>query len=217
MNAIGIAYVLGAIHDGCLVHRRNAKRYDIEFYQKNKEWLENSVLKRLARNFGTTTSVKGPRNGCYYLRFGNKHLYHLLEEQQRDGLPEVVENGDTKTKLAFIAGFFDAEGYCPHVEKYLAGERRRKKIPPQISMSQNMNSTKCKLLEDIRDVLEQSGVKCSKVTGPTKRSVSKKPEFRFCIYGRKNISKFFELVQPEHPEKRKRLLMLSSCSLNPKL
>ena len=54
-----IAYLSGAIHDGCLVKRKTRKRYDVQFYQKNKEWLEKSVQKRL-QSFGIKTLIQGP-------------------------------------------------------------------------------------------------------------------------------------------------------------
>lgn len=193
-----IAYLSGAIHDGCLVKRKTIKRYDIQFYQKNQEWLKKSVLVRLQR-LGIETYIRGPRKNTYFLKFGNKRLYKTLEKYMNE-IPYTL-----KFQLVFIRGFWDAEGSCPHVEKYLNGKRSRKKIPPQIGFHQNGNYA---ILRDIRKVLMNLGIECGKISGPISRPVNKKPEFRFFIYSVKRIKKFFELIKPEHPEKRKRLLLL---------
>ncbi len=204
-----IAYLAGAIHDGCLVKRKIQNKYDIQFYQKQKEYLENSILSRLQK-LGITTKIRGPYKSCYFLKFGNKFLYKVLEKEINK-LPENIEQ-----KLLFVRGFWDAEGSCPHVEKYLNGERKRKKIPPQIGFHQNGNR---EILETIRNFLVECGISCSKIDGPIYRLVNKKPEFRFFIYSTGRIKQFLELVKPEHSEKLMRLKLLienvksSNCKL----
>ena len=112
---------------------------------------------------------------------------------------------DRELQKLFIRGFWDAEGSCPHVEKYLKGERKRKKIPPQIGFHQNGDKT---LLEEIRKNLIGAGIKCSELDGPLHRPVNKKPEFRFFIYSVKRVRRFYELIKPEHPEKKMRIMLL---------
>lgn len=193
-----LAYLSGAIHDGCLVKRKTVKRFDIQFYQKNSEWLEKSILKRL-KKFGINTKIRGPRKNVYYLKFGNKWLYKEIEKR----MYSIPKN---KTlQLLFIRGFWDAEGSCPHVERYMTNETKRKKIPPQIGFHQNGRKD---ILVGIREALIKTGIMCSKIEGPIKRDVNKKPEFRFFIYSVGRIKKFFDLIQPEHSEKRKRLILL---------
>ena len=201
MDQTALSYLSGAIGDGCLVKRSNIKRYDIQFYQKNKEWLEKSVLNRLLK-LGITTKMRGPYKSCWYLKFGNKQLYQWLEANQLK-----LPSGDRESKVLFVRGFWDAEGSCPHVEKYLAGERKRKKIPPQVGFHQNGHD-KVELLNSVRSFLIENGIECSKLEGPFYREQSNKPEFRFWVYGRKRIAKFISLIQPEHPEKRNRLELL---------
>lgn len=196
--AKNIAYLSGAIHDGCLVKRKTVQRYDLQFYQKNKSWLENSILQRLSR-LGIETPIRGPYKNSYYLKFGNKWLYKTLE-----GLIDTVPQ-EPELKFLFIRGFWDAEGSCPHVEKYLNGERKRKKIPPQVGFHQNGTS---ELLEQIRKALINEGIKCSKIDGPLKRPVNKKPEYRFFIYSSGRIKQFLDLIKPEHSEKNMRLNLL---------
>jgi hypothetical protein len=194
----GIAYLSGAIHDGCLVKRKTTTRYDIQFYQKNRTWLRESILERLNK-LGIDTPIRGPWKNCYFLKFGCKWLYKELDNRMNK-LPK-----DKDMQIEFIRGFWDAEGSCPHVEKYLNGERKRGKIPPQIGFHQN--GTK-ELLNEIRETLISYGTNCSKLEGPILRPVNKKPEYRFFIYSVKRIKYFFNLVQPEHPDKRKRLILM---------
>ena len=193
-----LSFLSGAIHDGCLVKRTTRKAYDMQFYQKNREWLEKSVLKRL-EILGIRTPIRGPYKSCYYLKFGNKLLYTELKCRV-DKLPK-----SRKLQKLFIRGFWDAEGSCPHVEEYLAGRRKRARIPLQIGFHQN--GTKA-LLEEIRQSLERFGIQCSRVEGPISRPVNKKPEFRFFVYSVNRIRKFMEMIKPEHPEKSKRLKLL---------
>lgn len=193
-----MAYLSGAIHDGCLVKRKTTKRYDIQYYQKNSGWLRNSISNRLEK-MKISTPIRGPWKNSYYLKFGNKWLYKELEKR-KEMMPE-----NNELQILFIRGFWDAEGSCPHVEKYLNGERKRGKIPPQIGFHQNGSK---KLLEKVRSVLIKNGVNCSKIEGPFDRPVNKKPEYRFFIYSVGRIRKFLEIVQPEHPEKKKRLVLL---------
>lgn len=194
-----IAYLLGAIHDGCLVKRRTTKRYDIQFFQKNKKWLEESILRRL-KNFGIETKIQGPRKNVYFLKFGNKELYKLLENKK-------LETENPEFMRIFVRGFWDAEGSCPHVEKYLSGERKRKKIPPQIGFHQN-GFENLNLLKQLKEFLEKNSIECGKITGPFFREQSNKPEFRFFFYGRKRAKRFLDFIQPEHPDKRMRLNLL---------
>ena len=194
-----LAYLSGAIFDGSLI-KRTTKRYDIQFYQKNKAWLNNSVLTRL-KKFGINTKIRGPYKGCFYLKFGNKELYKKLETNN------PLNNGSKKEIILFIRGFWDAEGSCPHVEKYLSGKRKRKKIPSQIGFHQN-GEENVDLLQKIRRFLQQEGIKCGKLSGPFYRNQSNKPEFKFYIYGQKRIMNFLEIIQPEHPEKHMRLILL---------
>ena len=191
-----LAYLAGAISDGCLVKRKIQNRYDIQFYQKNRGWLENSIIPRI-REFGSNPKIYGPYKNCYYLKFGNKKLYKNLERQK------IMDEADKKLKIIFIRAFWDAEGSCPHVEKYLAGERKRNKIPPQIGFHQN-GFDKVNLLEKMKLFIESNGIKCSKLEGPFFRMQSNKPEFRFWIYGKHRIKSFIEIFQPEHPDKKYR-------------
>ncbi len=173
-------------------------RYDIQFYQKNREWIENSIIRRL-NGLGIETPIRGPWKKCYYLKFGNKMLYKTLEKYM-DTVPK-----NPRFQISFIRGFWDTEGSCPHVEKYLAGERKRNKIPPQIGFHQNGTS---ELLVEVRGILMKYGIQCSKISGPISRPVNKKPEFRFFIYSTNRIRKFSMLIKPEHPEKANRLTLL---------
>lgn len=192
-----LAYLSGAVHDGCLVKRTTRTGYDIQFYQKNREWLEKSILPRL-ESLDITTPIRGPWKTCFYLKFGNKKLYKTLE-QTMNTLPT-----EPRLQIAFIRGFWDTEGSCPHVEKYLLGQRKRR-IPPQIGFHQNGSD---QLLTEVRNALERFGIECSAMSGPLSRPVNKKPEYRFFIYSVNRIRKFSELIQPEHPDKKKRIALL---------
>ena len=192
-------YLVGAIHDGCLVKRRREKKYEIQFYQKCKEWLENSVLPRIERVINKKPKIKGPRKGVYYIKFSCKNLYVVIEKFLNN--PYEILNLDNNSQIAFVRGFFDAEGYVPNSWK------KRKKY--QIGFSQSGEKIP-EVLEVVRIILERLGIKCGKYSIKPPKNFGKLKEYSFLVCGKDDVKRFFEIVRPEHPFKSFNLRKLLS-------
>ena len=110
-----VAYLLGALGDGgCyyLRYRGGRTEYRCVWTQKDCEWLLNSVIPRLnvvAEYFGVKSKIRliEGKTRCE-VRVSSKVLYTVLIGYMKN-LADLVLS-DEKAALAWLAGFYDAEG-----------------------------------------------------------------------------------------------------------
>ena len=143
------AYILGAIRDGYL----DEKQYLVSISQKNREWLE--FLKQMIKEtFEVDSKIRQFRNAFELRIFSKKFFTHLKSFgiQNSSTMPaRILQNKELW--VPYISGFFDAEGYCTSPETF------RKTGKKKISFHQNDKES----LEFIKSVLEQFGIKTSKI------------------------------------------------------
>ncbi len=168
-----IAYLHGALHDG-YVYTGKRKGEVAVITQKNREWLEH--LRRIIKQLEANSWIFQQRD------------IHVLETK----LPELLRpiNVSTLSKkdgLAYVAGFFDAEGGVPHDIKK----------PLYIQFVQKNKNE----LDDVVTILEKCDVKCGIIHQYDKKTGC----WRFFIR-RESHLRFIKLVKSEHPEKKRRLL-----------
>src|SRR3989338_9814036 len=95
-----IPYLHGALHDG-YVYRGKQKGEVAVITQKNREWLER--LRQIIAVLESNSWIFQQRN------------IHVLETKLPELLKPIdVSNLNRKCALAYVAGFFDAEGGLPH-------------------------------------------------------------------------------------------------------
>ncbi|MFH1630801.1 MAG: LAGLIDADG family homing endonuclease [Candidatus Aenigmatarchaeota archaeon] len=167
-----IAYLHGALHDG-YVYVGKRKGEVAVITQKNREWLERlrSIIKQLESNSWI---------------FRQRDI-HVLETKLPELLKSIdVKSFDNKCSLAYVTGFFDAEGGVPHDTTK----------PLYIQFVQK----KRQKLNDIVKILEENNVKCGKLHQYDKKSGC----WRFFVR-RESHRKFIELILSRHPEKQQRL------------
>ena len=168
-----IAYLHGALHDG-YVYRGKQKGEVAVITQKNREWLER--LRQIIAILESNSWIFQQRN------------IHVLETK----LPELLKPIDVSTLnrkqgLAYVAGFFDAEGGIPHdIKKFFYVQFVQKKREK---------------LDEIVAILEKSGIRCGKVHQYDKKTGC----WRFFI-SRESHLRFIKLIKSKHPEKQTRLL-----------
>ncbi len=182
------AYLLGALGDAYLDYKRN----ELQFYQKNKEWLE-----RINEVLYVISGVKGKifKRDVYLLRKRSKHLFQKLKAL----LKAPKQHGEY-----FVAGLFDSEGSI-----YLS---TKSKIPV-IDITQSEKG-----LGDLkysRAVLSKCGIK-SFLNGPYKHWNSKKQTYHLRIYG-KNCVLFGSRIPIIHPDKVKRFITFVKETVDPEL
>jgi LAGLIDADG-like domain len=168
-----IAYLHGALHDG-YIYTGKTKGEVAVITQKNREWLEH--LRLIIKKLESNSWIFQQRN------------IHVLETK----LPDLLHPIDVKILgkddgLAYVAGFFDAEGGIPHDIKkpfYIQFVQKEKRE-----------------LEEVVNILEKHGVRCGIIHQYDKKSGC----WRFFVK-RESHLKFIKIIKSEHPEKKKRLV-----------
>ncbi len=153
----------------------------MQFYQKNKQWLEqiNEILYEMIGERGTIS-----KRDVYLLRKKSKKLFLRINEI----LSEPIEHREE-----FIAGLFDSEGSV-----YLS---TKSKIPV-VDITQSEKGYH--LLVRAKTFLEGIGIKTF-LNGPYKHWNSKMKTYHLRAYG-KESRLFFSVIPMKHPEKKKRFV-----------
>lgn len=167
------AYLRGALGDAYLDFKRN----ELQFYQKNREWLNiiNEILLDLIGEKGSIT-----KRDVFLLRKKSKKLFIELRR---------ILAEDVSSSKDFVAGLFDSEGSI-----YLSS---KSKIPV-LDITQAEKGKQ--LLELSKVILESLGVRAF-LNGPYKHWNSKMPTYHLRVYGKENCLKFLGDIPIKHPEK----------------
>jgi len=164
------AYLHGAMHDATL---NKGKR--VRFGQKYPEWLE--TLKNLLCLAGS--------NSWIYKEGKDRNLY-ILETVCKDldfsFNPEVLSTKGEK--IAYIRGFFDAEGGIPHNNGEFYIQLVQKNL---------------KKMETIKNILKELGINCGKIHNP---SVRVDPDYWRLFISRKSHKDFASIIGSWHPVKK---------------
>ena len=175
-------FLLGALRDGSLIHYENV--YEIEFAQKQKKWLQNSIVPRLQKVFGSKLKIMLRKNKNYVVRKRSVALYSILNyftnfaKTKYKYTPEIVLNLPFSLQKYYIAGFYDADG---------------NKDPKEIIFYQQWwNRKNCLPLDDIQIMLNKIDVKSNFEI----KSRNNDYLFKLHITDRKG---FLEEIPIEHP------------------
>lgn len=164
------AYLQGALHDGTY----NKYHRTFRFVQKEREWLE-----RLQSLF----SILGIKSWIY--REGKMRSLFALETSA-PFLKIYFDPKFLKTdgeKIAYIRGYFDAEGGIPHNGKFFYLQFAQKNFPD---------------ITALHFIVRELGIDCGIIHNP---SITKDPHYwRFYIL-RNSHQKFLELIGSWHPRK----------------
>lgn len=198
-----IAYIIGALRDGCFTKNEKYYVYRIRIYQKNKEWLEK-VSDIFYNAFGKIPTIKhDKRDNVWCLILDSKSIFQKLVKisefpgnQRTWKLPKFISEASEEIKKEYIRGFFDAEGGVPHIEKK---EQEQKNI--RIYFSQVSEEA----LIELKRLIEEFGIKCGKVSGPYFKKGFENPTYGLRIHGISEVAKFSMIIGSLHPEKILRL------------
>lgn len=175
-----LAFILGAMEDGCLTKRENIGDFTIEFDQKNKEWLEK-VSDCFQEVFGKTSSIKATKRGFFRLRIHSREIFEGLEKLMKQRV-SLINNSSFECKVNFLRGVFDSESSV-HPNRFV------------IAIS-NKNT---KLLSFCKELLNQFDIR----TGSICRS--NKDVFEICIFGKEKLMKFRNAIGFSHPHRKQKL------------
>jgi len=178
-----VAYLFGALHDGYIYTGKSKGKVAV-FTQKERGWLEN--IKKMIASYGKSAWI-----------FKQRQIF-ILETK----FAELFKTYDFDTfteeeKLAFISGFFDAEGGIPMDPKAARAYIQFVQKKPEI-------------LRKIKDCLEEKRINCGILHMYDK--------------GRSNCWRFFvrtnsllrciAILNSRHPSKIRRLEIMKTCLEN---
>lgn len=165
------AYLQGALHDGTY----NARRKTHRFSQANIDWLQ--VLQRLLEELGYRAWIykEGKSRGVYVLETSAKFLTIDFDPAQL---------ASTEERIAYIRGFFDAEGGMPKNISSRFYIQMVQKNQPKLAW--------------IRLALEDMNISCGLIHTPSKRVDPN--YFRFFVSAR-SYKDFIEKIGSWHPRK----------------
>ncbi len=164
------AYLHGAMHDAT---PNKGKR--VRFGQKYPEWLE--TLKDLLCLVGSNSWIykEGKDRNLYILETVCKDLDFTFN-------PKVLSTkGD---KIAYIRGFFDAEGGVPHNNGKFYIQLAQKDF---------------RKMEIIKNILIDLGISCGKIHNP---SIRVDPDYWRIFISRKSHKEFASIIGSWHPIKK---------------
>ena len=173
-------YILGAMGDAYF----DAKRAEIQFYQKNREWLEH-INDLLFACFGVRGKIF--KRDVFLLRKRNKRMALRITQLQQ----ELIRDGRN-----FVAGLFDAEGSV-----YLSSKSRI----PVFDITQADKGLKNLLFA--KEVLEREGIKCF-LNGPYRNRHGKLMQYHLRAYGKRNCGLLVLRIGLKHPEKLEKINLL---------
>ena len=169
------AYLFGALHDGTF----NKKHKTSRIAQSNKHWLVllQKVLKKLGHNAwiyaeGKDRTVSVIETTAPFLQNNVQPCQLVTAEEQ----------------IAYIRGYFDAEGGIPKDNKHWM----------YIQLSQKNYDE----LAQIVVILESLGVHCGKIHNPSKKV---DPEYWRFFISRRSHDDFIKIIGSWHPRKMKLL------------
>ncbi|MBU0899007.1 MAG: hypothetical protein KKB03_03480 [Nanoarchaeota archaeon] len=201
------AYFLGALRDGCFIENKNNYIYRIRIYQKNRRWIEklSEIAEKLFNKKPLINIDK--RSGVWDLMINSKEIYNNIinisdfpGKQEKWNTPKLVLNNNIHVQKEYIKGFFDSEGGIPHVDKNYVE-------PKNIRIHFTQANKKC--LEELKTMIQKFDIKPGKICGPYYKKGYKSPIYRLHIHGIKQVKLFSEKIGSLHPEKQKRLFIVS--------
>lgn len=196
-------YVLGALlGDGCLYNWQVTKHYTILVGDRK---FANKYANMVTECSGTKTRAYIDRSkNIWFVRTNNFNLYSFFKKCREDiqYLKELTLEGDRKSALLFIEGFFDAEG-CVKVVK----EKRRKTA----KICLDITNTNFEFLELVRKLLEEHlniEARYSIQKGQIGEDGSRrKRAYHLRIYKKEFIRRFFEEISTAKLSLKKARLM----------
>ncbi len=180
-----LAYLVGALRDGCLVtFSGNPNHFGVIFTQEScPEWFSMTVIPKLEKLFGVKPKLR------YEIQIYSKPIFRFFERlfdhppgnQTEWKTPKIIKCAPIELQLAYIQGFFDAEGmYTKN---------------GYIGFAQNNIES----LKFIKSILESQGIKCGKVRRSRNNHI-------FTITNRNGVERFIKIIGSQHPEKRKKFI-----------
>lgn len=173
-KAIALAYLAGAYHDGTY----NVHHHTVRFSQKEIEWL--GFLQVLLNKLGQRSWI--------YKEGKSRNVWALETAMSSPFDTSPFQFHTTAEKIAYIRGYFDAEGGIPSRHTYRFYIQFCQKNRQELS--------------EVRKILEDLRIVCGKIHNPS--HVKDPGYFRFYISSQ-SWERYINLIGSWHPRKQSSL------------
>lgn len=201
-NDESLAYLLGAMRDGSVYYDKASRNYFTMYYQKHREWLEDSISPRMEKLFDKEGKIEEYKSGHFRLKVSSKELYEMWKQDYDfppDGegqgswnIPEDIKTASTHAKASYIRGVFDTEGDVSPISSKSC----------YVGISQK-NET---FIEEVRGLLEDLDIH----PGKTHIIDAKSGTLRIAVSEPKSLLRFIMIIDSEHPDKHTNLRRVRS-------
>lgn len=199
-----LAYILGALRDGSLPRPSNNKfqvTFACDWY---KPWITEIVVPKVQKVFNLpSTKIKiyekwshKSKRPFFRLMVYSKKLHQLLSRiyppgnQKNWTTPSIIKNGKLEEQIEYVRGFYDAEGGCRDIEKFLVGKTRS--INCELGIRCKHISTPNEPLTFLSSILQKFNI----------HTHMRKSNDGLVITGKLNVLKFYQIFTPLHLRKR---------------
>lgn len=198
-----LAYLIGSLRDGSLPEVYN-NQYEVQFSQKNTEWLEHVIIPIIEDAFKIKTGTKSYGEQTPRVRIYSKPIYIFIKRffehpkrlQVMWEVPTLIRNSPAEIKKWFIRGFFDAEGEINIKQK-------------RIVIHHSWNGQDPIVLKQLQKILLKNFGINSKISKPHKER--KFPSFDLTM-SKENVWSFYQKIGTSHPEKITKFRLWKSLS-----
>jgi len=200
-----LAYILGVLRDGSLPEP-SGEKYEVTIATDvDKEWLK-LIAEKISKVFllpqeriklYKIIDRKG-KIPYFRLKIYSKSLYKTLKEYYPERLqmnwktPRVILKAPLEVQQEYVRGFYDAEGGCRDVTKFING--KTKTIYPWLSIRCKHSKGRNEPLEFVREVLRKFEIK---------GYIRDNDELT--VTGKLNLLRFYNYFTPFNPRKRRML------------
>lgn len=201
-NDESLAYLLGAMRDGSVFYDKASRNYFTMYYQKHREWLENSISPRMEKLFEKEGKIEEYTSGHYRLKVSSKELYEMWKQDYDfppDGegqgswnVPEDIKTANTHAKASYIRGVFDTEGDVSPISS--------KSCYVGISQKNEV------FIEEVRGLLEDLDIHA----GKTHVIDAESGTLRIAVSEPRSLLRFITIINSEHPDKHRNLQRVRS-------
>ncbi len=194
-----LAYFVGSIRDGVLCERGRQKgEYVLEIYQKNLQWLKDTIKPIVKKLFDIDPIIDGKK---VRIRIWSKVLYIFVKdifdyrETRKEGwsTPKLILQASKEIQKSYIQGFFDTEGWLAKNHRWIG-----------IAQSWHENG-KCPPLDDIKSILHSIGIKSNVRNKGGETNPNWKPRYVLTITNKTGIRNFILSIGSRHPDKAENL------------
>jgi intein/homing endonuclease len=201
-----LVYLIGALRDAYIREKGSTYYILFGYLHEDRVWIDNILDPIFEKLFGEKLKKIGVKRE--YKLITSKAITSFLKEtfnitpgsQRNWKTPEIVLRLPLELQKHYIAGFWDADGGCPHEETYSS-----KWFKPYVKFTQSFNNeNSCPPLEDIQRILEVMNI-TSTITKLPRHGSRKSPAFDLIISKKESIINFWKEIPVRHPIKAQRL------------